>query len=633
MILARGACALADGHRPLRSIALLALLCLVATPVQGEPNLPEAPTATPADTWLVPFPQSAHVLEYTADGNTAVAADLDGTAYLFESGYDQVRSRYSLGTDFRSLAITPDGSRIVLGVLEPRRAGVFDRDASEPRWTFAVDDRPRPLDISDDGALVMVGTNGSLYLLDGEDGVQRQRWDLPLAGQGDTWGWFTPDGASIVVQTRVAVRVFDIGASAPRWQWDAPSTDPRIRWGEVRSVAFADDLSTVAITGWGVAPNKLWILEGDEGTVRWERGFGDNASPGDVALSADGSRIALTTSEGLLYRFDSAAPEELLTTAIGPAVPSESDDPDVHSDAPFYAGLAVIDDAGRYVAVTVDLFPGQVVIGDNRALWFFGWEESAPRWQYRFNQIGDRLWMAPGGQRVAVAARVLPSAGILSFDPDGGIPKDNGGGGDDSSTKGPADLRSVIVRGGAVPLVAGIVTVVLLLSFTQVGRMTILPPFVGVFSRLRREELLDHGVRLDILQYVIRNPGAHLNEVRDDLSLSNGQVSHHLRALVREEYLLSRRRGARVHFYVPDTASAKHAPPAGTVDEIVVELLRRSDGLTQGELAAQAGLDQSTISRALVGLHKARVVVVSQGRPTVYSLSPTPDHDPTRRAS
>src|SRR3989337_3529033 len=73
--------------------------------------------------------------------------------------------------------------------------------------------------------------------------------------------------------------------------------------------------------------------------------------------------------------------------------------------------------------------------------------------------------------------------------------------------------------------------------------------FVPLYSKIKRERVLDHFVRGQIFGYIQANPGEHYNAIKDALGLTNGSLAHHLRTPEREQFLKSKRYGLYRRFY------------------------------------------------------------------------------------
>ncbi len=135
---------------------------------------------------------------------------------------------------------------------------------------------------------------------------------------------------------------------------------------------------------------------------------------------------------------------------------------------------------------------------------------------------------------------------------------------------------------------------------------------LGLFSRTRDDELLEHPRRAQIQQLVQAEPGIHFQDLARRLNLGRGNLEHHLRKLVAAG-LLSK---------VPSNGYTCYFPK-GTVDRrlmaaapllrseggrAVLDAVREQPGRSGRELAAALGLSQSTVSYHLRRLEEAGLV-------------------------
>jgi predicted transcriptional regulator len=103
-----------------------------------------------------------------------------------------------------------------------------------------------------------------------------------------------------------------------------------------------------------------------------------------------------------------------------------------------------------------------------------------------------------------------------------------------------------------------------------------------------------------IVGYLSTTPGAHFSKVRDDLRLGTGETQHHLRSLLEEGAIESRRDGDYRRFFPAGTFSAFEKTALGylrrdTPRRMLIELLR--DPTASGsDLADAVGVSGATVS-------------------------------------
>ncbi len=128
-------------------------------------------------------------------------------------------------------------------------------------------------------------------------------------------------------------------------------------------------------------------------------------------------------------------------------------------------------------------------------------------------------------------------------------------------------------------------------------KWALLMVFIPLYSKIKREQVLDHFVRGQIYGYVLANPGEHYNAIKVALNLTNGSLAHHLKTLEREQFLKSKRFGLYRRFYpmhmrIPEDGF--FAP--NEIQKTIVDLIRDQPGITQKEIAERLGLTPPTVN-------------------------------------
>jgi len=142
------------------------------------------------------------------------------------------------------------------------------------------------------------------------------------------------------------------------------------------------------------------------------------------------------------------------------------------------------------------------------------------------------------------------------------------------------------------------------LAFTDWGRYRYLSLVTPLYSRIRKDKVLDHGTREALFNYITANPGEHLRQLAVSTSLPTGTLIHHLATLEREEYVKSIRDGVYKRFYPfgsnLDTLSSK----LGSPQKKLLAHLKEEAGISPTELAKALGMSRQRIHyhlRNLVG--------------------------------
>ena len=143
-----------------------------------------------------------------------------------------------------------------------------------------------------------------------------------------------------------------------------------------------------------------------------------------------------------------------------------------------------------------------------------------------------------------------------------------------------------------------------------------------LYSKIKRERVLDHFVRGQIFGYIQANPGEHYNAIKDALGLTNGSLAHHLRTLEREQFVKSRRFGLYRRFYpmhyrIPD----QEVFQPNDVQRTILDVIRQSPGITQKEIATRLSLTPPTVNYHIALLNERNLIhVVRHGRSTHCSI-------------
>ncbi len=184
-----------------------------------------------------------------------------------------------------------------------------------------------------------------------------------------------------------------------------------------------------------------------------------------------------------------------------------------------------------------------------------------------------------------------------------------------------------VLVGPAPPPTTAIVAVTTLGALTALGAAAVasenvkyglLMIFIPLYSKIKREQVLDHFVRGQIYGYVLANPGEHYNAIKVALNLTNGSLAHHLKTLEREQFVKSKRFGLYRRFYpmhmkIPEDGFFT----PNEIQKTIVELIRSTPAITQKEIAERLGLTPPTVNYHVGILSEHRAIRVERaGRKT-----------------
>jgi predicted transcriptional regulator len=155
---------------------------------------------------------------------------------------------------------------------------------------------------------------------------------------------------------------------------------------------------------------------------------------------------------------------------------------------------------------------------------------------------------------------------------------------------------------------------------TEIGKWGLLSLIIPLYSKIKKEEILNHPVRHKIHGYIIGNPGAHFGLIKQDLSLGNGQVVYHLKRLVEVKLVYCKQDGIRKRFYPKDfPKSETNGYYLSETEEKILEQIEGDSGITQKKIASGCGVSRQVAQYHLLKMEEVGVIrKVSAGRETKY---------------
>lgn len=153
------------------------------------------------------------------------------------------------------------------------------------------------------------------------------------------------------------------------------------------------------------------------------------------------------------------------------------------------------------------------------------------------------------------------------------------------------------VAWGALALFSSGVLVAGVAWTTEYGRWMLLRWLIGIpgFSRLEKDDVLEHDRRSEIYEFILQNPGACFTDIKERTELANGVLRHHLRVLETQEFVKAIRDGFRVRYYMRGPR-VDPEPYLSRTQEQLLETVSANPGLTQKELAKLCGMPRHSVS-------------------------------------
>ncbi len=170
------------------------------------------------------------------------------------------------------------------------------------------------------------------------------------------------------------------------------------------------------------------------------------------------------------------------------------------------------------------------------------------------------------------------------------------------------------------------VVLALIVANTEVGKYSFFTiVLLPLYTRLRKEEVLDHFVRGQIYGYIMANPGKHYTSIKDSLKVTNGTLSYHLRTLEMQGFIKSKRDGTYKLFYplhmkIPQRQGIK----LSDLQINILDIIRQNSGPTQNYIAKALEVSQQTVSYNLKNMYREGIIRKEQiGRLVKYYIQET----------
>ncbi len=166
---------------------------------------------------------------------------------------------------------------------------------------------------------------------------------------------------------------------------------------------------------------------------------------------------------------------------------------------------------------------------------------------------------------------------------------------------------------------AGTIGILTFIGGTEVGKYKFLSYVLPLYTKLTKDEILDHYTRGKIHGYILANPGEHYNSIRKALDISNGVFAYHLRVLERERVIKSKRDGVYRRFYPYEMRILSNKIHLKEIQKLIVEKVKKNPGISQKDIASSFGLASSTIHYHIQVLLGADMIIFRRmGRNVLY---------------
>ncbi|UCG68333.1 MAG: winged helix-turn-helix transcriptional regulator [Thermoplasmata archaeon] len=131
---------------------------------------------------------------------------------------------------------------------------------------------------------------------------------------------------------------------------------------------------------------------------------------------------------------------------------------------------------------------------------------------------------------------------------------------------------------------------------------------IPLFTRLKKDEVMDNETRGRIRGHIESDPGIHYNELKKKLKLKNGSLSYHLQVLEREGFIKSKNNGIYKHFFPAEIKLPPKIIRMTDVQKIILKKIRENPGISQNKIAESMGGSSSTVNYNINILAKKGIV-------------------------
>jgi DNA-binding MarR family transcriptional regulator len=161
----------------------------------------------------------------------------------------------------------------------------------------------------------------------------------------------------------------------------------------------------------------------------------------------------------------------------------------------------------------------------------------------------------------------------------------------------------------AVGTGAGFLAALGALIATEVGRVALMGfLFLPLYTKIRRDHMMDHFVRGRIYEHICNNPGVNYSAIKERFNLTNGTVTYHLSMLERQEFIRSRHDGIYKRYFKAGLAAGAMDDSPMSLQRAIVKLVTERPGLTQKEIARGLGTSKQLVSYYVRNLREERLV-------------------------
>lgn len=147
-----------------------------------------------------------------------------------------------------------------------------------------------------------------------------------------------------------------------------------------------------------------------------------------------------------------------------------------------------------------------------------------------------------------------------------------------------------------------------------------------LYTKLDRDDVLSHGTRREIYQYLVDNPGSNYVQIRNELDVGTSSMVHHLRVLKREGFICTRKELGRRLFFKKGAAIDQYmgtgSRQPSVIQSSILSYIGDQGPVKCGTIIKDLDLSHSTALHSLSRLRERGLITSCKvGKNVWYSLS------------
>ncbi|UCE37341.1 MAG: winged helix-turn-helix transcriptional regulator [Thermoplasmata archaeon] len=156
-----------------------------------------------------------------------------------------------------------------------------------------------------------------------------------------------------------------------------------------------------------------------------------------------------------------------------------------------------------------------------------------------------------------------------------------------------------VESGFIVIVLAAMAVLGIIYGGSELGRYSILLIiFVPLYTRIKKDKVLDHFHRGRLFNYIELHPGVTFTELKKKFSFKNGNLVYHLNFLEKTEFIKSFKEGRHRRFYLKGDFSRTEdfSIYVNDIQKKIISVIEQNPGVTQSRIAAILGTSRQKIS-------------------------------------